>query len=406
MATRSDDINVRSKLSVQCTAVILILIVMAITFEGLARFSERYIQELSVVAKSVFSLSTSDAHLDAYEVTDETRINHWHLRPNFQIPLSNIKYYQKPDKRFINLDALNYSLLLGNEGEIGVIVNSNGFKGLELDPNRKRIRVLALGDSTTFGTGPFDYTIFMQSYFDRTKVPVEVVNGGVEGYRPRNLLFELDRYKSINPEIVTIFIGWNALFSDAGYTNWLYKQSAAIRLFAKVMRYVHYVNSDPVSEANKLLSKEKQVDRSAAEVQSLDDYWPESIAKIAKLAEEVRSMNAIPILVTLPGLYTMGEHPDEQGLRIGHLPEGTDNTFVLAKLTERYNLAIKSLAIEEGYPVIDLANWSEKTFVPRSYYFTDSVHLAGWSMELVGHQMAKFLTGIIQEKFGDRLPVH
>ncbi len=393
-----------ARLRIKLTAAVIIVLVSILLFEAGARISERYIAELSMITKSIFNLSTSDAHLDAYEIKDDSRINHWRLRPDFHIALSNIKFYQKPDARFISLDALKYSLLPDSDEKIGVLVNKQGFKGRELDTERKRFRVLALGDSTTFGTGPFDYTIFMQDYFDKSGLPVEVVNGGVEGYRPRNLLFELDRYKSIKPDIVTILIGWNALFSDSGYANPLYRYSAAFRMITKAMRYIHYRNADPVTEAMRLVSKKKIADLADEDISALNDYWPESIYEIEKLADEVHAMGAVPILVTLPGLYVMDKQPDDKGMEIGHLPEGTSNTFVLAKMTERYNLAIKNMAAENGYPLMDLAGWSVEAFVPRSYYFTDSVHLAGWGMERVGYHLAEYLKKIIDDRFDGQIP--
>ena len=45
-------------------------------------------------------------------------------------------------------------------------INSDGFKGPEIDSTHALIRILALGDSTTFGLGSVDYPSSLQTHFN------------------------------------------------------------------------------------------------------------------------------------------------------------------------------------------------------------------------------------------------
>ena len=94
-------------------------------------------------------------------------------------------------------------------------INSQGMRGAEIDKSKKDIRILAVGNSCTFGWGVEDDSIWttrlareLQSEFP-TK-DIEVINCGVPGYSSYQgkIYFEKELLK-LKPDIVIIMFGWN-----------------------------------------------------------------------------------------------------------------------------------------------------------------------------------------------------
>ncbi len=392
--------NQSTRLRVKITAAVLVLVMFVLALEISAQFIERNEPLFSQLGAKFSVLGKKQLHLDEYEIADENYVNHWRLRPNHQISLSKLKYFKAVEGKLVSFDALKGAQIPGEEDDIGIKINAHGFKGNKLREDEDNLRVLALGDSTTFGTGPFDYVMFMQDHFDRNNINVEMVNGGVEGYRPRDLLIEVERYKAIKPDIVMIYIGWNAIYSDAGNISSIYKLSALWRYINKITRYIAFLSVDPKAEAYRLLNKEKHVDMRSPDIEALNSYEPRSFHYIKKLTEELEGSGASIVLVTLPGLFTMDRTPDKKSLEIGHLPQETQNPYVLAKLTSRYNEALRVFADENDYELIDLSAWSDENLLPPTSYFTDSVHMSLWGMERVGHFLAESLNQLSNLKIG------
>ena len=94
----------------------------------------------------------------------------------------------------------------------------------------------------------------------------------------------------------------------------------------------------------------------------------------------------------------MSGNPSPQALKIGHLPAFTENPFVLAKLTERYNAALRALADRRRLGIIDLEKWSVRAFQPRESFFLDSVHLTARGLEMIGSFMAEQLAGRVKKR--------
>jgi lysophospholipase L1-like esterase len=119
------------------------------------------------------------------------------------------------------------------------------------------------------------------------------------------------------------------------------------------------------------------------------------LEEIEAIIDEMESVGSRVWLVTLPGLFVRDREPSDRALEMGHLPEGTDNPYVLARLTERYNEALRSLAGRRGLQVVDLANWSLEALDPRDEYFFDSVHLWEHGQSEIGRHLAGRLQGEI-----------
>jgi lysophospholipase L1-like esterase len=82
---------------------------------------------------------------------------------------------------------------------------------------------------------------------------------------------------------------------------------------------------------------------------------------------------------------------------MGHLPTFTDNPYVLANMSERYNVALRKLAKQYTLQVIDLEKWSKTALRPRDKYFFDAVHLHKKGQEMIGVYMAIELHSLLQQ---------
>jgi lysophospholipase L1-like esterase len=101
----------------------------------------------------------------------------------------------------------------------GIRINSLGFRGPEITCDKPPgvQRIVALGDSATFGPSeqecayPFLLGDLLAPRSSQTQT--QVVNAGVEGYRSDRALVHLRRdVLPLQPDVVTVFIGWNDLY--------------------------------------------------------------------------------------------------------------------------------------------------------------------------------------------------
>ncbi len=60
----------------------------------------------------------------------------------------------------------------------------------------------------------FPYARAMERELRRDGVDVEVVNAGVEGYSPVDVVARLDELRALRPDVTTVYIGWNALYRE------------------------------------------------------------------------------------------------------------------------------------------------------------------------------------------------
>ena len=382
--------------SVRLAAIAFIILVLGGLLEGGARIAFSLREEIHALPL-LSDFLQSGLDLDPYEMPSPAGGLHWVLRPGYQATVQGLIEKKREAGRYLGVRALKENS--GNSGtsaEIVFRINSDGFKGPEIDRAHARPRILALGDSTTFGGGAVDYPRVIAAVLGVRGVAAEVINGGVEGYSPRNVIYELDRYKSLKPEIVTLYIGWNALYARNPWSTdwenrvrffWLAKSTyRALRLMVNAHGY-----------ALSLINRNPHSDPASSDVARLTAYSPPFLSDIDRIISALESGGAQVILVTLPGLFTSSERPSVFALKKGHMPDFTNNPFVLAKLTERYNDALRDLARRRGLGVIDLEKWSIDAFQPRDAYFTDSVHLNARGLEKIGAFMAEQLIDKVEK---------
>jgi len=101
----------------------------------------------------------------------------------------------------------------------GQHINRWGLRGPDFDEAKRPgcVRILMIGDSTTFGTGVRDEAAYPEVVrrLLAARLPgrcIEVINAGVGSYHSyQQLLRTRDLYVRFHPDVVTIYLGWNDL---------------------------------------------------------------------------------------------------------------------------------------------------------------------------------------------------
>jgi len=379
------------KIAIRTVSILIILILTVGVLEGGLRLT-------SVVGGQIRSWRGVNARpIDLsvpndYQMRDPRHPQNYILKPGFSLTLQQAIEDKERTGRFLAVQYLKEraAKLHIQPDEIICRINQAGFKGPELDQAHAHFRILTIGDSCTFGTlfDKYSYPRVLERHLRSGGVETEVINGGVEGYGVNNVLLRIEDFKALRPQITTIYLGWNDLYSNEPLIG-LERYSEAYRLAKKAYQGILYRSTNPQQAAEREYRKAKHVDPSDPEINLLDNYTPPFLTELIEIIKQMQSVGSKVVLVTLPGLLIMDQPPSAEALKIGHLPGYTNNPYVLAKMTERYNIALREIAKQYRLQVIDLENWSKTALVPRDAYFFDSIHLYEEGQEMIGTYMAQ-----------------
>lgn len=343
--------------------------------------------------------------LDVYESPDPVRPGRWRLRAGYRGTFDEVLEAKRAAGRVLAVRHMeDASRALGIEpGQLAVEVNAEGFRGPALDSRHTRIRILALGDSCTFGSTvaeEYTYARALEEELRSRGRSVEVVNGGVEGYDPSDVLARLDEFRALRPEITTLYIGWNALYREryleeaSGAARYLH----SVRLFGRARdAFAAAQRDDPRRVALEVYERPKRPAREAREVALVDGYRPSFLWQVGRIVTGMREAGSRVVILTLPGLYALDRDPSARALAVGHLPAFTDNPFVLAAMAARYNDALRELAQRQGLKLVDLERWARDTLQPPESHFIDSVHLDEPAQRAAGVWLAGALEPLLAE---------
>ena len=334
--------------------------------------------------------------LDPYEMADPERPGRWRLRPGYRATVAQLLEAKRRDGKVLTVRRIeDEAPRLGlRPDDVAVEIDSAGYRGPELDPSHA-LRVLTLGDSCTFGS-PFAEQFVYARAFERglraRGVDAEVVNGGVEGYAPADVLARIDEFRALRPALTTVYIGWNALYTErwledhSGLRRW----SAGARLVGRALDLAR-ARFGGRQAAIEAYERPKHPDRASAQVRLAAGYTPSFLPDVVRIVDEMLAAGSEVVLVTLPGLYASDRDPASRALEIGHLPTFTDNPFVLARMAERYNDQLRALARERGLVLVDLDAWCRRELQPPENHFVDTVHLDERAQERAGDFLAQVL---------------
>ncbi|HEY7532947.1 MAG TPA: SGNH/GDSL hydrolase family protein [Nitrospiraceae bacterium] len=372
---------------------VIVLAVMALALEGGARVFFAVREQLRNKVVSV-----DPSVLDDYEVPDSAHSWNWRPKAGYSATIGQIIQAKRENGKIFAEELLKQRAteLKISPDTVVMRINAEGFKGPDIDKTHSRVRILTIGDSCTFGTmfDEYSYPRALERELDRLGRPVEVINAGVEGYGPANVLGRIEEFKALRPEITTIYIGWNALYAEPeSYGVEYYLKS--VHLFRKAYGKVREKIFGRTETALEAYSKPKHVQRDAPEVKALDGFTPRFMTDLERIVKEMRAAGSEVVLLTLPGLFVMDEEPSPQALKVGHLPTFTDNPYVLAKISEEYNKRLRRLAVSQNLVLVDLEEWSNESLKPRDRFFFDSVHLYEEGQTRIGKYLAEQLLPLV-----------
>ena len=274
--------------------------------------------------------------------------------------------------------------------DVVVSINRHGFVGPEiLDPRPPRtVRVMTIGDSVTFGPYyyPMSYPRVMERAIASAGFQVEVINSAVQGYSLDKVLKRLDEFMELEPDVITVMIGWNRTLirADPGKNESLYRGVALYRFFYHLWSRSTEATQFPGHAANFYNPADPFMARLRQTTFEFDlKDWGELTDRIHARLPRCRI-----VVLGLGGLFMDGIQPDAAAIKLGYSVTFTHNLDAWAVLTAAYNQKLAQFAREQKLGFIDVGEWSRGAFQPRSSYFIDSVHPNSRGYELMGKHIA------------------
>ncbi|OAN55106.1 SGNH/GDSL hydrolase family protein [Magnetospirillum moscoviense] len=352
--------------------------------EGMARLvSALERSEIPAVARLV----NARLQLNPYQEPSDRYPRHWRLRTGWYADSRDLAAIKRASGREEGARFLEQASSIGFG--LPLVVNSDGFKGPDLLAERTMPRLLAVGDSVTFGVAGWDYVRAMEASLALEGLRMEGVNAGVEGYSTLNALHERPRLVAIRADVCLLMIGWNDLFAEDGRYGTLGGHFHFAGMIRRVSRFL--ADSDRSAADKALRDRPKRPVVDDADVRRYQGYRPAFVDDLERLGVTLEQGGCRIAISTLAGLYTDNEPPSAKALAIGHLPAFTDNPYVLAAMTAGTNNALRGLAARHGWHLVDIAAWADRTAHPRADWFSDGVHLWAWALARLGDELAREL---------------
>jgi len=259
-----------------------------------------------------------------------------------------------------------------------VFINSKGFRGAEfnIEKDPKKIRVIMMGDSVTFGITPENcpYPTQLQELFNQKySNKVEVINAGVEGYSSeyvlKRLKYDILQYK---PDIITVYVGWNDLYAVNPLSPWSSKKLTGLANFLnkfylyKAFRRVIFLSIKPKIEQKFMNNTYNQ------NIEDIYQKFEPVIYKenLKKIIETARENKIKLVLINLASI--LSDKMTENDIKKVHYPYFTSDIEKLKILQNRYNIAIEDIAKEE-VTLIDL-NKAINQIPDKGKLFFDTMH--------------------------------
>jgi lysophospholipase L1-like esterase len=279
-----------------------------------------------------------------------------------------------------------YALKPGyNDG--GIRIDRLGFRGPEVSLAKPPgvYRVVALGDSATFGPHEVEcaYPFLLPDLL--APRPTEVVNAGVEGYRSDRALVHLRRdVMPLRPDLVTVFIGWNDLYQTdpSVESDQLSLQGNPLSELltlsdaAQTFRRLYFLKIHPRTDTGSSLPP---------------NYQPVGYGeRLRAIIRTARAGGAQVLVFTWPTL--LSDSMSLVAVAKAHFPPYTTSLDELRALYERYQATLRRVAAEEGVPVVDNA----AVFPPeqKADLFIDTAHFTCAGQAMVAQNVAGAIRGI------------
>ena len=258
-------------------------------------------------------------------------------------------------------------------------INKHGFKGpnISIPKPASVYRILCIGNSCTWGMAKDYYTYprAMERELNRLAkdLQIEVVNAGVLGYNFEGVLKRINEFLAVEPDLITIYMGWNRTIgrADPQKNLYLYRKSALYKIF------YHFIMSRKDTGLDENTRPKLIWDKNDPSLEGLnrysfkyDIYDLDNLVKVIKKKDQ----NTKVILITLAGIFDHRVEPNQRALQIAHPIASTNNLCAYPILTKNFNSELREYARSSDLEIIDFESYALYKFSPRSTYFIDSVH--------------------------------
>lgn len=259
-----------------------------------------------------------------------------------------------------------------------LMINSKHFRGKEFDIQKRKgiTRIIIMGDSVTFGIAPEDcpYAAQLQKLFDE-KYPnrFEVINAGVEGYSSEHVLkrlkYDILQYK---PDIITIYVGWNDLYSIDPLNPLNYRKMSGLANFLnnfyiyKGGRKFIFLVLKPKIE--KFLPRDINSD----DVETYQSFEPEIYKNnLREIIKTCQDNNIKVILLNLASI--LSDEMSPEAIKKVHYPYFSSDIEKLKILQQNYNNVIKRISQEKNVSLVDI-NEAINQMPDKENLFFDTMH--------------------------------
>jgi lysophospholipase L1-like esterase len=287
----------------------------------------------------------------------------------------------------------NYVALTPNGKRQAIAINSLGYRGPEFEPKKPAgvTRILCLGDSCTFEGIPENapYPRLLEALLNEGEAQkrYEVINGAVEGYDSNKALERLREALEYQPDIVTIYIGWNDLYNvdpeheSPGRIARLASPLLSHSRFAAKLRSLIFLKMRP-----------KLKTREPVKAEFYKKYRPARYeANLRRIIELIRERKALPLLVTLPSI--LSPRISDEGIERAQFPYYTNSITDMISLADSYNAVIRSVAAETHTPLVDLASEFDN-MVDKERCFSDTIHMYNDAKPIVARALRSAIAGL------------
>ncbi|GMU39607.1 MAG: hypothetical protein AMXMBFR23_04730 [Chloroflexota bacterium] len=336
--------------------------------------------------------------LDEWEEMSPDGRDTWYLKRDLTLTLGDLIDSKILGGRTLAVSELEERLANEPRETVYLRVNRDGFRGPEIDPAHSKPRIIMTGDSVTFGilapeSSPYPRVV--EDELAAAGIAVEVVNAGIEGYGADQVLMRADEFLALQPEIVTVLIGWNGIVTaprpEPAWVRWMDDHLASVRAVRRLPRLL----ASRAGTSSDWMTSARAATLDDPDLEILKDYRPRPTAAVREFVGRMQREGVEVVLFTLPGLYVMDQPPTERAMSFGFVTPWSNNPYVLARITEIYNEELREVARETGAHLIDLDAWSRDALVPRDAYFFDSVHLTDPGLRLMGQEIARQMAPIV-----------
>lgn len=286
-------------------------------------------------------------------------------------------------------------------------LNQQGFRGRDFGPKKPGIyRILAIGDSCTFGMTARDDGIFAEEPYplkleriiaERVGPDeVEVLNGGGPGYNTyQGLMLLRTKLRGLQPDLITVRYGWNDhLMSPEGKLGNAFREPASPWARAAedlLLRTKLY----PFARRLGMELKVRFLDAPAAGPPPVPAAWKPNIPlqqyghNLRRIVELGRAQGAEVWLLTSPSAFLTPELlaeyealPPTAEARLLITLDAIPSFRRMMEIHDAYNAATRAVAAELNVPLVDMDVVYRQHTDQRLFSMLDILHPAQAGHEL------------------------